>query len=440
MAGEDTAVHAIAVGPIGQPPEVYVIPDPRVRDKQYELIAWFGEKLEVYYAECRARGVFPQFWVSSSGAAGHLDILADRLRFTRDAPHIKRTGELLTYATERLPVAGQQALFTATGALRAHYCTGQQESEDEHLGALLTWIQPPSGIDIYQAVQRAEQQVMGVKTDPQFDTDHLQPMLAAYHKAIKAGASEREMALREARIREALTPIVTNIYVAVQRALELLRGQFTAAPILDELVRTEQQTFEGFMVARDEGQALPYRDRPRGAAFKIAERELAIQSIEKGSIFGDTMSQARARIEGRILSGIVAGKTSTKVPRKTEHRFELQTEQTNLHMRAGDELAALHNPKLRCEIEHVERTGATTRVRVLVTAGMRIPGLLPDNGAHLELAAPPPDWYFLVVTRKKMSSRLAETPWTHGEAGLPPQGGAAEGRPNDLLAAVEALR
>ena len=31
MAGEDTTIHALAVGPIGSPAQIRVVPDPRVR-------------------------------------------------------------------------------------------------------------------------------------------------------------------------------------------------------------------------------------------------------------------------------------------------------------------------------------------------------------------------------------------------------------------------
>ena len=176
MAGEDTTVHAIAVGRIAAPPQVRVVSDPRIRDEHYALFEWFGGIVEPYFAECRAAGDFPQIWVSSGAAAGHLDTLADRLRFTRDQPAVRRLGELLSYTTERYPVAGQQTLVPATHALRSHYATGQQEGEDEHLGTLLTWINPPMGRDVLAAATMAEREPMGVKTDPEFDRRELQPL------------------------------------------------------------------------------------------------------------------------------------------------------------------------------------------------------------------------------------------------------------------------
>jgi hypothetical protein len=440
MAGEDTTVHAVAIGRIGQPPEIRVVPDPRVRDEHYAVITWIGSVIETYFQERRARNEFPQIWVSSGAAAGHLDILADRLRFTRNAPEVQRTGALLTYVTERMPVAGQQALMSATSALASHYCTGQQEGEDEHLGVVLTWLDPPAGVEIWRAIEIAERQVMGVKTDPEFDRSELQPLLAAYNRARKSGASAAQLRRRAKAIEGKLGPIVGNIYAAVQRALTFLQGRFPRAAILADLEQHEAQEFAGFMQARDDGMPLPYRDSPKAAAFKISQRELAIQNAEQGAIYGDHAAQARALMDGRIISGVCANVSVTRTgPRRFLHRFDIETAQTNIHVRSGDELALLRDPRLRCVVETVNRTGATTRVSFLVTAGMQAVGV-PANGTAIDLGPLPPNWFWLGKMRGKMAARLATTPWTHAQGPQPAQANPPMPRPANLRAAVENLR
>jgi len=439
MAGEDTFLHGIAVGTIGGPPEVRIIPDPRVRDEQYALIEWVGAIVERYYAERRARGEFPQMWVSSEAAAGQLDILADRLRFTRDASAIKRTGDLLTYVTERRPIAGQQALITATGALSLHYATGQQRAEDEHLGTFLTWLDPPQGIDIRRAVERAEREVMGVKTDPEFDRRELAPLISAFNRARKAQASERELEQRRAAIETRLQPIIGTIYAAVQRALGFLQGQFPPAGILANLTAHEADEFASFMTARDGGMPLPYRDTPKAGAFKISARELAIQNADADAVYGDTMAQARARLEGRILTGRTENASIIKAGRKKLHRFDVESAQTNLHLRAGDKLALLANSGLCCVVEGVRRSDAATRVSLLVVKGMNSVGM-PLDGTAVDFTPPRAEWDQLIRLRGKMSKRLAATPWTHAD-NVPVAGAASSiAKPSDLLAAVEALR
>ena len=78
------------------PPQIKVVADPRRRDDQYELLRWLLPYFETYYAQCRAEGTFPQFWVSSEGALGHLDTLADRLR-----PVVVRIGDHLLGEPDR---------------------------------------------------------------------------------------------------------------------------------------------------------------------------------------------------------------------------------------------------------------------------------------------------------------------------------------------------
>lgn len=439
MAGEDTTIHAVAIGAIGGEPQIRVVPDPRVRDDQYRLVCWVGDIIEAYYQRCRDAGDYPQIWTASGGAAGHLDVLADRLRFVRDNAPVQRVGALLTFATERSPVEGQQALMTMTGALSAHYATGQQEGEDEHLGAFLAWLDPPGG-DTSRAAAVAAREVMGVKTDPDFDRDILQPAISRYHAALKGSPSPAQLQLRVQVIEQALSPIVARIYAATQRGFAFLIGEFPPSALLSDLHAHEAAVFASFMRARDAGMPLPYRDTPKAGAFKIAEREHAAQSIAAGAIYGDTMAQERARMAGDILCGAVSDVTMTRLGRKRVHRFVVQTSQQNLHMRARDELAWLVDPRLKCVIEGVDKDGAVTRVRLRVSGGMQSVGP-PRDGAQIELGPAPPDWLSLGRERQKMASRLATTPWTHArDAAPPPATPHAAPQPADILAAIEALR
>ena len=437
MAGEDTSVHAVAIGRLGAAPQIKVVADPRFRDDQYELLRWLLPQCETYYTQCRADGTFPQLWVSSEGALGHLDTLADRLRFTDD-PQVQRLGELWTYAGERSPIAGQQALISATTALRAHFATGQQETEDEHLGALLTWIEPPPGRDIFAAVAMAEKQPMGAKTDPGFDADELQPAVALFNKARKDN-DIRAQDFHADRIRQMIEGVIRPIYAATQRAMAILsQPRWQENPALAPLRDEEASAFAQFMQARDDGHRLPYNDSAKAAAFKIVARERTVDNVKAAYIRHDRATRERGAESGTVLRGKIVERQKTRLaPRLFETRMVFSTTQDSLHLRAGDELWNLDDPKLCLRVTDVERRGPLSRVIAVVEKGKRA-ALLLNIGDVLDFGPESPDWGSTVREFAQMSTRLGSAPWTHAEA-IPAATPSTKPRPNDLLAAVESL-
>lgn len=437
MAGEDTSVHAVAIGRLGVAPQIKVAPDPRRRDDQYELLRWLLPQFEDYYASCRADGTFPQIWVSSDGALGHLDTLADRLRFTDEA-QVKRLGELWTYAGERSPIAGQQALISATAALRAHYATGQQETEDEHLGALLTWIEPPAGRDILAAVAMAEDQPMGAKTDPRFDAEELQPAVALFNKARQEN-NTRALDFHAGRIQQMIEGVIRPIYTATQRAMAiLLQPRWKENPAVVALGEEEAAAFGQFMQNRDDGYRLPYNDSPKAAAFKIVARERTIDSVQAAFVRHDRAARERGAESGTVVRGTIVERVKIRLaPGQFETRMVLSTPQNSLHLRAGDEIWHLDDPKLCLRVTEIERRGPFSWVSGVVEKGKKA-ALLLDIGDVLDFGPQDPDWGGAIREFAQMSTRLASPSWTHTEA-MPAAAPLTKPRPNDLLAAVERL-
>jgi hypothetical protein len=441
MAGEDTTIHLIAYGVIGGSAQILYVPDPRKRDDQFRLFSGLGRQIENYFIRCRQLGRFPQLWVSSGPVAAHLDTLADRLRYNQQNPDVRRFGELLSYATNRFPFAGQQALLTATGALKLHWATGQQDGEDEHLGALLTWIDPPAGRGVLAAVASAELEPMGVKTDPTFDRDVLEALVAAYDNAARNGASTDILRVRARLIREALEPVARRVYDATQRALALIQaGGLPPLPDLPAIEAREVAEFESFMQARDAGIPLTLRDKPKAAAFGLAAREDAAQTIESAVLLGDRVARAQGRLAGRVLIGMIERPTRTQVgPRRFEYRFEIRSSQRVLHLRRRDELCWIDDPRLRVLVEDVRREQGTTRVSGRILSGQQAVGL-PTTGRTLEFVGAVPKWTEIYRLRGHLKKVLAVTPWTHAAGDIPPPVPSQGTRPTDLLAAVEALR
>ena len=436
MAGEDTSVHAIAVGRVGEPAEINVAADPRDRDAQYALLRWLLPRIEAYYAWCRNALTFPQIWVSSAGALGHLDTLGDRLRFT-DEPDMQRLGLLLSYGGGRSFVAGQQALITATQALRNHFATGQQESEDEHLGALLTWIEPPVGRDIFASVEMAELLPMGFKTDPRFDADDLFPAVQDYNAARNIG-DPRQVEHRRARVQQLLEGVIRPIHAGTQRAIGLLTDpRWQVNPALDLLSQQESEAFASYMISRDEGYRVGYRDSPKAAAYRIVARERAVANVEAGALRHDTAAREWGVAGGNVVRASLTAFNKVRIaPRQFRHAVELVSHQDNLHLRHGDVLWTLDGPKIGVLVDTATVLGPFTAITGALVKGMQSIGSIAI-GTTLDFGPKAPDWN-LVGDYAQMSVRLANTPWTHDTL-MPPAAPVSSARPNDLLAVVEAL-
>jgi hypothetical protein len=441
LAGEDTTVHVLAYGRPGGRAAIDFVPDPRNRDDQYALFERLGDVVERYYDRCRAQGSYPRIVVPADPNAEHLDVLADRLRFQQASARARRLGELLTYPAERMRIQGQQTLVVATQLIRHHWLIGQAPGEDAHLGVLRARLDPPPGIPLLAAVEAAELQPMGCTTDPEFDRTVLAPLVEAYNRARRAKAAPAVLNWLSDRVRAALEPVVLSIYDATQWAIARVDGLgLRPLPSLTQLDAQERRSFEYCMDGLDRGMRLPLRDRPRGAARGIVERETAVENVEAMLTLEEPFVQAQALLDGSVVSGVVSRPSTTRVgPRRIEYRFDLTTPQPVLRVRERDELVNVDAPQQKLLVEAVRPVARSTTLTLRISAGMRSIGL-PSAGSQLHLAPAAPNWFWTAAQRKQIAKRTTTLPWTHDAAAGVPVGIVRSGAPVDPLAAVEALR
>jgi hypothetical protein len=202
----------------------------------------------------------------------------------------------------------------------------------------------------------------------------------------------------------------------------------------------EAAEFESFMRARDAAMPLALRDTPKAAAFGLAGREQAAESVEAALLLGDRVARAGGRLSGRVLFGDVESpRCARSGSRAVVHRFDVRSRQRVLHLRRRDELCWVEDPRLRVVVEDVLRDGAVTRVSVRIVAGQRAVGP-PLAGATLELVKGVPRWDDIWRLRGHLKTALAVTPWTHAAGAVPPASPSGRPAPADPLAAVEGLR
>ncbi len=429
MAGEDGSVQIVAAGRIGKPPAIYCVPEPRDRDCQGRLAGWLGRELLALFEETASEGTYPQIWTQSASSVDLLDMLSDRYRWSR-VSEARLLGELLTYPAERLPRAGQQTLFAATSALRLHWQTGLAPEDEEHLGALLAWLDPPDGVSPRDAARVAERTPMGINTDPDFDRLSLNPAVSAYTVATRQ--SDYAAARRaEFTIREILTPVVTLIYQAVQRAIAYLQAaNLPPLPELTALERREAAAFAWFMDQWRKGMKRRQRDSPARATREFALREIDQENYDAARITGDPLVRVAAELDGRVLRGVM---TECGVNPNGKVWLALESEVTALRLRPGDRLVSLDGGLVKAAVRTIVQQGSTARVVLDLSA--RRPAL-PSHGTPLSFGPPPANWGKAARLGQRLKGRLTPPPWTHG-ANLPSS--TPRLPPADPLALVESL-
>ncbi|HEY5833282.1 hypothetical protein [Streptomyces sp.] len=218
-AGEAGAPLGALVGTEREAPELLVVPQPLDREMRFgffaglaavmlPLLESYGDEVKVEAAtrnreETEVCADALQIVVPNGAALEYVRLLGRSTRFLRtvedpDAPHpvpvpVPLLGRWLTHYGERARTSGSALLVAMTDLLTRHWASGQSAMEDQHLGALLGWIDPTPGLDGPAAAARAQtgrgpdgllfSPPAGPATDPVFDNRVLAPAMARYDKA-----------------------------------------------------------------------------------------------------------------------------------------------------------------------------------------------------------------------------------------------------------------
>ncbi|MEU9358096.1 hypothetical protein AB0D35_08265 [Streptomyces sp. NPDC048301] len=294
-----------------------------------------GKKVKVEVELCADAA---QLIVPSRAGVEFVRLLGRSMRFRRtaeddpDTPYpaparVPLLGRWLTHYGERARVPGSSLLLAATDLLNRHWATGQSSLEDQHLGALLAWLDPRDGLPGAEAALRAELErdaagqllcpPAGPATDPAFDNRLLAPAIERFDRARTAlaaaedglDADTRLGELREAEraIRSLLEEVMRPTWDAVWRGLDLLRE-------LPEGARTEDRWTRdrwSFTAHRDRVRAgeppQPRRDDAVTAAQKLASRETAQAQLDAQEALDDPLVLAGRRLAGEAFVGEVTG-------------------------------------------------------------------------------------------------------------------------------------
>ncbi|MET8182113.1 hypothetical protein [Streptomyces sp. NPDC005336] len=395
-AGEAGAPLGALVGTDRDAPRLLVVAQPRNRDLRFAFLADLAEEMlpyldsyadEVDLEERRETDPetgkkvpvqvelctdAPQLLVPSAAGVAYVRLLGRSMRFRRTAEQDPETpfpaparvpllGRWLTHYGERSRVPGSCLLLSLTELLSRHWATGQSNLEDQHLGSLLGWIDPPEGVPGAEAALRAESardghgQLLcppaGPATDPAFDNKLLAPAMSRYDAARaevaggRAGAQAR-LRLAEAELRALIESQLRPTWDALWHGVDLLRAVPEGARVADRWKR-DRWSYTGHRDRVRAGEPpQPKRDDAVTAAQKLSARETAQAQLEAQEALDDPLVMAGRRLAGEAFAGevteVVMAWSEAKVPRprplvtvRTEDRPHL-AEQIKLHRVMAD--------------------------------------------------------------------------------------------------------
>ncbi|TXJ85118.1 hypothetical protein E2C11_04175 [Streptomyces lavendulae] len=477
-AGEAGAPLGALVGTDRDAPRLLVVPQPRDRDLRFTFLAELADVvlpyIDSYAAEVEAAertetdpetgkrvkvetelcADAPQLIVPSRAGLAFVRLLGRSMRFRRTAeqdpeapypapPRVPLLGRWLTHYGERSRVPGSALLLALTDVLSRHWASGQSGLEDQHLGALLAWLDPPAGSGGAEAARAAELDrdpagqlrcpPAGPATDPAFDNKLLAPAIERYDRARTAlaaaedplEADDRLAALTRAEreIRGLVESQAQPTWDAVWRGLDLLRALPEGGHAEERWIR-DRWSFTGHrdrVVAGEPPQ--PRRDDAVTAANKLATREREQARLEAQEALDDPLVMAGRRLAGEAFAGEVTEVVMAYSEGKRPSPRPLVTVRTedrpHLAERAKVYRSLAGRPQSAEFVEQAAEDAFVLRILDKMGRGKESePGSLPEKGDRV--------CFTLFEHEQRGGAKLPdpeETPWTHGG---PPGEAAAE--------------
>ncbi|MEW1923715.1 hypothetical protein [Streptomyces sp. NPDC088360] len=481
-AGEAGAPLGALVGTERTSPRVLIVPQPRDRDLRFTFLAQLADTVLEYVdsftddveaaersetdpetgkrvkVEVELCADAPQLIVPSRAGIDFVRLIGRSTRFRRTAeqdpetpypapPRVPLLGRWLTHFGERARVPGSSLLVAMTELLSRHWATGQSSLEDQHLGALLAWIEAPEGTSGAEAALRAELardkdgQLLcppaGPATDPAFDNRLLAPAIERYDRArgtlataedgIQADARLAELAAAERDIRSLIESRTRPTWDAVWRGLDAL-CTLPEAPRAAERWTRDRWSFTGHRDRVTAGEPpQPRVDDAVTAANKLATREREQARLEAQEALDDPLVMAGRRLAGEAFAGEVTEVVMAYSEGKSPRPRPLVTVRTDDHPHLAERAKvyrSLQGKPQTAEFVTYEGEGIVVlRVTDKMGRGKEPePGSVPEKGDRV--------CWTLFEHEQRGGPKLPEpeaTPWTHGG----PPGDAAE-RPDPV--------
>jgi hypothetical protein len=449
QAGEAAAPLAVMAGTDRDDAHLLVVGQPRNRDQRFSFLTDLAKLLIPYIEQRRTHTETveatknheewqrctdaPQLILPNTGGIDALRLLGRSARFrTTDGPYpvgplVPLLGRHLTwFAEDRAAMPGSSVCLALTSVLGQHWATGQSALEDQHLPALLSWIDPPQGMTGAEAALRAEDPDLvppaGPVTDPAFDTGVLAPLVRAQEEA-RAADDLRAIVKAEQELSAALCAQLQQTWETVWRAVDVLRALPAAAG--DQLRwQVDRGRFTDFATGIEEGMPpQPKRPSAVAAARRLADLEAAQQSYDRTQAIDDPLVLARYRVGGEAFSGRItfvdAERQEIKGKRAWPRPLVVLRTEDDVILRQGVKLASParvnQTVRLRAVRPVDDGDGAGFEVELELQSGMGR-GKTPEEGSVPMVGEERCYATFLAEQRgtRPELPEVDQTPWTHG--------------------------
>lgn len=425
MAGEANAPLAAMVGDDRSTPRLLVVAQPRNRDQRFAFAADLASTVVSYVdsfggatesvptdrgRDSRIRYVdAPQILVPNPGGISFLRLFGRSTRFRQTEgayavdPAVPVLGRWLTFFAERSEHPGSCMLLAATDALALHWATGQSAVEDQHLAALLGWIDPPAGLSGPRAAELAEDPLVwppaGPATDPTFDNEVLAPLVEAGDRP---------------GLEKALTSQLAPTWALMWRAFDQLRALPAGARVAARWDADKDAYTSYVEHLRDSGLPQPRWDSAVAAAHRLNWLERAQASYAAQRAFDDPLVLAEYRLSGEAFAGTVTAAEPTRVEstgrsRKLRPHITVTTCDP-VRLAPGTQVVATTRPAQQATVLAVEKDQVVLELRGGMGRALTpAPGSVPELGERICYSA-------IVDSYQPLASfpPRPDTPWTHG--------------------------
>ena len=434
LAGEACAPLAAMVGDDRDKPLQLAVYEPRDRNRRFEFAADLAETVLAYidgYAaaepeEGQPYPDAPQLLVPNLGGVAFARMLGRSTRFRRtDGEYavpaaVPLLGRWLSYYAERSEATGSALLIPLTAALADHWATGQSAMEDANLAALLSWIDPPDGMNGPEAARAAEDPVRyppaGPVTDPTFDNEVLDHLVKAVRDAAAGGGTPlaRAQAATDAALRSQLEPT----WELMWRSVDLLRTLPEAASVPDRW-KSDRWSFTGQVGwLREDGAPQPRRDGAVAAARRLARLEREQQRLAVQRAYDDPLVMAEYRLTGEAFAGTVSAadpaRLDTAGKRAKLRPWITVATADEVVLENGTVLRSPDRPGQDATIVDIALSGQLALVTLELKGGMgqakvAPPGAMPAVGDEVTYTTLRDEFQ-----RAPEFPERENTPWTHG--------------------------